>query len=257
MNVNANWMARLTDDTPIVRLLIPGSHDSCANRGGPLVKTQSLSLISQLESGVRAFDIRLKLINNALLVFHGEVFLHADFLLVVKIFRKFLLANQTEFLLVRIKSEGVNLSPLKIYAHVVETVHRELKVMVKIPESVGSARGKVLCLYDFPFGKNEQVLGVKWSECKVQDDFFIASCFEHSLRAKMRSVVRHLKEASASKNGSLYVNFLSATGGCAPHHVARVLNKSVEAHSGAGVLMCDFVNVGFLDALISVNFKAH
>ena len=79
MNVNANWMARLTDDTPIVRLLIPGSHDSCANRGGPLVKTQSLSLISQLESGVRAFDIRLKLINNALLVFHGEVFFTRGF----------------------------------------------------------------------------------------------------------------------------------------------------------------------------------
>jgi len=42
--------------------------------------------------------------------------------LVVKIFSQFLLLNETEFLVVRIKSEGVNL-----YAHVVQTVHRELK----------------------------------------------------------------------------------------------------------------------------------
>ena len=121
--------------------------------------------------------------------------------------------------------------------------------MVKLPEHVGSARGKVLFLYEFPLGKNEQVSGLKWSECTIQDEFFF---YCELLRA---SVVRHLQEASASKNGSLYVNFLSATGGCAPHHVARVLNKSVQAHSGAGVLMCDFVSAGFLDALISVNFK--
>ena len=83
MNVNANWMARVKDATPITRLLIPGSHDSCANRGGPLVQTQHMSLF---ESGVRAFDIRLKLIRGDLLVFHGEVFLKTDFLSVMTIF---------------------------------------------------------------------------------------------------------------------------------------------------------------------------
>jgi len=256
MNVNANWMARVKDATPITRLLIPGSHDSCANRGGPLVQTQHMSLLNQVQSGVRAFDIRLKLIRGNLLVFHGEVFLKTDFLSVMKIFSLFLKENPNEFLVVRVKNEGVNLAPLKIYERVLDTIHRDPNVVSSTPVNMGKARGKMLFLHDFPFTRNDKVLGARWSECKVQDDFFIASCFEHSLRAKMRSVVRHLHEASASKNGSLYVNFLSATGGCSPHHVARVLNSSVQrfVHSGVGLLMCDFVSVSLIDALVSVNF---
>ena len=50
----------------------------------------------------------------------------------------------------------------------------------------------------------------------------------------------HLHEASASKNGSLYVNFFER-------------NRWVLA-APRGILMCDFVSVSLIDALVSVNF---
>ena len=46
----ADWMRAVPDDTPLGRMTIPGTHDSCAMYGGHLVSCQSLSLRDQLDA---------------------------------------------------------------------------------------------------------------------------------------------------------------------------------------------------------------
>lgn len=53
-----NWMAGLDDATLVRDMSIPGSHESCALYGGGLSQCQSLTILQQLNRGVRFFDIR-------------------------------------------------------------------------------------------------------------------------------------------------------------------------------------------------------
>ena len=52
-------MKLLSDTLPVCKLSIPGTHDSGAIYGGCMLKTQDAGIFSQLELGIRAFDIRL------------------------------------------------------------------------------------------------------------------------------------------------------------------------------------------------------
>ncbi len=54
-----DWMKLLSDTLPVCKLSIPGTHDSGAIYGGCMLKTQDAGIFSQLELGIRAFDIRL------------------------------------------------------------------------------------------------------------------------------------------------------------------------------------------------------
>ena len=61
-----DWMADLPDSLRLSELSIPGTHDTMSLRGGnvsiiltDMVKTQSMSLPTQLQSGIRALDIRI------------------------------------------------------------------------------------------------------------------------------------------------------------------------------------------------------
>lgn len=62
-----NWMSKLSDDTKIIFINIPGSHDSAANEvvdyAESFAKTQSATISQLLEFGVRKFDIRVALID--------------------------------------------------------------------------------------------------------------------------------------------------------------------------------------------------
>lgn len=63
-----NWMVGLDDDTPLSQLSLPGTHDTLALcRSGTtcdlffteVTQAQSMSLINQLNSGIRVLDIRI------------------------------------------------------------------------------------------------------------------------------------------------------------------------------------------------------
>lgn len=74
-----NWMKYLPDDVFVAHLSIPGSHDSATGEGwsdklGPsLATTQSATIDSQLESGIRAFDFRPGMHEH-----NGEYYLSCD-----------------------------------------------------------------------------------------------------------------------------------------------------------------------------------
>jgi hypothetical protein len=98
-----DWMAGIPDDRRISRMSIPGTHDTKSMHGDDNVMCQSLDLVTQLESGIRALDIRLQRKNDLLEVRHGPEYLQANFNNVLDEVVDFLEANASETVLIRIK----------------------------------------------------------------------------------------------------------------------------------------------------------
>lgn len=63
---------------------------------GPILLTQTMTLMEQLYSGIRVLDMRLVHIGNAFVLYHGSFYLHANFDDVLTVITKFLLDNKSE-----------------------------------------------------------------------------------------------------------------------------------------------------------------
>ncbi|MCJ1364106.1 hypothetical protein MMC16_003215 [Acarospora aff. strigata] len=113
----SRWMAELRDETPLSALSIPGTHNSPTyHRALPSVRCQAVSPRTQLDNGVRFFDIRVQpedpddLSKDGLLLVHsvfpvsltGNKYLRD---LVNDVFA-FLDANPSETVIMSIKREG-------------------------------------------------------------------------------------------------------------------------------------------------------
>jgi|GEM_PF-3263772 len=83
---NPDWMMKLNDNFKLSELSIPGTHDTMAvSFPVPVVdlwiRTQSMSLSSQLNRGIREFDMRLCYFNDlgGFRMYHGGIDLGTDF----------------------------------------------------------------------------------------------------------------------------------------------------------------------------------
>ena len=77
-----DWMGRLSDDTYVCRLSIPGTHDAgtgngfqefIADFGESFARTQDKTIAEQWESGIRAFDLRPCVDGTELRINHGII----------------------------------------------------------------------------------------------------------------------------------------------------------------------------------------
>ena len=111
---NPDWMAAIKDETRISMLSIPGTHETMALYGvvplppgfppvfppldfaNDMVICQSMSLDSQLISGVRVLDIRCRHMNDVFLIYHGKFFQLAGFDDVLNTVATFLEAHPCE-----------------------------------------------------------------------------------------------------------------------------------------------------------------
>ncbi len=71
----ANWMSTLPDSKIITSINIPGTHDSATQNISfePIIRTQSLSIVNQLNAGVRYLDIRLEKKGDEYISVHGII----------------------------------------------------------------------------------------------------------------------------------------------------------------------------------------
>ena len=51
-------MAALPDDLRLSRLNLPGTHETCARYGWPILNCQSATISGQLNAGIRLLDLR-------------------------------------------------------------------------------------------------------------------------------------------------------------------------------------------------------
>lgn len=221
-----DWMSKLPDDKMVTEIFIPGTHDTMADNGGDLAECQCWNLTQQLQSGLRAFDVRLKHDGDSLMAFHGVIDLNHEVKEVVDSIEGFLTECPQEALFMRVKKEGDEGSHA-------DSFHALFNKFLTKPElwdfseqafhNLGTHRGKVMLLAHNDLGSHLELFPTPMD---VQDVYNIGDPDE-----KFNKVIEHAtKERPA---GTMFVNFTSCVGMdgavCfkAPGSIAYEVNKKV------------------------------
>lgn len=196
-----NWMSQIDNETPISKLSIPGTHDSCALYDFSLetildylnipcylrptlpnisvtntAKCQNYGLTKQLEMGIRILDIRLKKTNTHQLTawhggdFGGGVNQKITFTEIIQKCKQFLVQNPLETIFMFINKEiGNDISSL-----VSEEINNDFGLWNtenQFPETLKNVRGKIVLLNRY----NSQT-GVDFSQdWKNDNEYFTIS----------------------------------------------------------------------------------
>mmetsp|Transcript_102475 Transcript_102475/g.235112 ORF Transcript_102475/g.235112 Transcript_102475/m.235112 type:complete len:383 (-) Transcript_102475:126-1274(-) len=100
------WMRGLPHSTKVVDLFLPGTHDSVARIGGDYVECQSWTITDQLRSGIRCFDLRFRMVDDAFCGHHGKFYQDITFGGVADQFEEFLNRHPSEAIFVTITGDG-------------------------------------------------------------------------------------------------------------------------------------------------------
>lgn len=217
---NKNWMGFIDDNKNISELSIPGTHDTMANYElTNMVRTQSMSLQGQLESGIRYIDIRCNYADGKFKINHGPIGLKYDFDDVLNVVTKFLKENPTESVFMRIKQENSNKSDyefdlkLKEYVGKYHEYFWQNTTYTHNPK-LGDVRGKIVVFNDV-WGSS---VGLNYRSIDKQDNYNLDTNW--SLYYKWQDIKNHLNKARNGDKDTVYMNYLSASGGSFPYFVA-------------------------------------
>lgn len=271
-----DWMSEIPDNRSLADLTIPGTHDSGADLDGALsqwTKCQSLSIGDQLSAGVRFLDIRLKLQEDGLNVYHGIADQELSFDEVRADCRAFLEAHPGEVILMSIKQEDENNAsfPSAIASAIAEDPDLWYTAN-KLPTLV-DARGKIVLLRRYAgasigincwdgFADNTAFTMNNGVSMKVQDYYSLEE--SSNLSAKWNKITT-LATTAAKSDNTLCLNFTSGyTSGLfgLPNITAvsgdinpKLLNYAESLPQGGyGVFVIDFVTPEIASALIATNF---
>lgn len=272
-NSAEGWMARLEDERSLQSLSIPGTHDSGAlySIAGLFGKCQTLNIPQQLEIGVRFLDLRVRLVDNELKIYHNFVEQKASFEDVLEELSQFLRQNPTEFLIVSLKEEDDPIRSDKPFAKALEDMLLKYPEVVctadRLPETVGSARGKMYVLARYEGGE----IGVPCSGGWVNNsafplnDFYIQDHYKLENAEEKLSDIRAAFEMAASEKYGLVLNYTSCyyTKGFPPSYAgtpAHSINPWLVGYLGetegpTGVVICDFITSELSEKIIGRNFS--
>ena len=108
--VRDRWMAGLPDSLKACRVSIPGTHDSGTyGVKFPMrhyARTQTMDLSRQWDAGIRFFDLRPRLVNGTLRIYHGPADCHLGFREALLIIKRKLEEHPSEFCVVMTNSAG-------------------------------------------------------------------------------------------------------------------------------------------------------
>ncbi|HLK42709.1 MAG TPA: phosphatidylinositol-specific phospholipase C domain-containing protein [Thermoleophilia bacterium] len=251
-----DWMAQVPDGTSLGAMSIPGTHDTLAIHGGwaPWAYEaqedhgdSAATLTAQLDAGVRAIDIRVRVVNGgtAFVIHHTDVYQNANFDDVLTKAQAFLAAHPTETILMHLHGEcdadstegGSGSSSIGHCADDPSNLTAAQRIAVfesylaRYPglfyaptvtgtstsdmPTLGQARGHIV-LTDFtgPVGEIyagfglTQLTGSTWSQY-VENDW--TQC---DLATKFSEAQANLQKSSADTSGALYTTYTSAN--CTP-----------------------------------------
>jgi 1-phosphatidylinositol phosphodiesterase len=233
-----DWMGALDDRRTLSTLSIPGTHDSVSRYGGDIVQTQSQDLNTQLNSGIRAFDIRLKCTadGKALIGFHGDFYQRINFDDILGTMSSYLRRYPRESLVVRIKNEAsANKDPCSYagvsFQSVFRTYYERYKDSIwQAPSSTDrncptpnltllEMRGRIVILQDFSTN-GAPCMGIGYSDLPILDDWAIGAMWD-LYDKKWSPIKTRLGEMRPGTPRSRpNVTFLSASTGTFPYFFA-------------------------------------
>jgi 1-phosphatidylinositol phosphodiesterase len=206
-------MGKVSDNTTFAALSLPGTHDSMSFQSYDieLAHCQSITLQGQLQSGIRALDIRCRHIDNACAIHHGPIYLDASLDDVFKTIQFFFLHHSKEAIFMRIKGdEEEPFNNTRTWDETLASYKLKYESFIwkgdiksgTIPE-LKDIRGKII-IHDTtssPWGNS----------FSVQDDFKVSTMW--NLYDKWSQVKHQLQLSTATGQSdignTLFVNFLS------------------------------------------------
>ncbi len=286
-----DWMGDLPGDLLISELSVPGTHETMARFGGPAPRCQTLTLDRQLNAGLRAFDIRLRHIENVFAIHHAGYFQNAFFGDdVLQVFVDFLAAHPTETIFMRVKREhnvkDVTRSFGETFAWYMSMYGSAVWQTTdnSTYPTLGEVRGKIVILQNCRADEDDdgtcvegmfepvKEYGYPWNDLFIQDDYVVY--WTHaSMNGKADSIRYHFENAILGDPADMYVNFTSGSAGMNPVDVARGIWIPFRYSDGMnertyrylslllaqdyigrlGVVMSDFPGAGLIDVIIAHN----
>lgn len=256
----ASWMSKLADDQAIREIDIPGTHDSGSrfSFAGFTGQCQSLSLMEQLELGVRFFDIRLKLKGDSLVVCHGFTKQNMQFKTVDETVVKFLSSHPKETIFISIKNEE---SSTNNVPHFEEVLKKEMTkdyydLHSILPETIGEIRGKCVLLSRYSPSTIGIPMGHGWGDNAsfTLRDIYIQDYYRITdIDDKKEAITKCFEE----KGHALKINFLSAYYEndfpiFSAANVARSINpwikEVIKEYDDKNIVLFDFITEELMDA---------
>ena len=267
--IGINWMSQINDSTKITDLSIPGSHDSGALHSIADVsgKCQDLNIKSQLNIGVRFFDIRLKLKNNQLDIVHSFVDQKLKFADVLNDMVNFIKENDSEFLIISIKKESDTINSKYSFEETVLNLLSNYNDIIQfdnqLPETIKEARGKIYIISRFETNIGIQAYdhwldstSFKLNDLYIQDNYCI-----NDIETKKQDILNTLE--LSNQNNYLYLNYTSCYldnafpptyAGASALTINSWLIENLDKINGHGILISDFVTKELTHKIIERNF---
>ncbi|KGQ44220.1 phosphatidylinositol-specific phospholipase [Gallibacterium anatis] len=269
----SDWLAECQPETQINRLLIPGTHDtmtaSCQQR---YYKTQTLTLLEQLQCGVRFLDLRLR---KEMVAAHREWVSEISAEMIFDTLLEFLFQHPSEFIFVRIQNANEakdDFMPYQMALHdklsryQSSFYHWQTEEQEFVFPSIAQVAGKLVAFECSPpqfksHWYQQRQWALPWHENKwitLQDNWdgpMLNDKFEQIKQNVIQS--REIKE-------KLYLNHISATNGELgyPDAYAKILNirtmglwQELQQHLIAGVQIYDYITSEISEAVIRCNFR--
>ena len=285
--VYEGWMAGLPDSLEVCRVSVPGTHDSgTSGVRFPMrhyARTQKTDLDGQWDAGIRFFDLRPRLEDGNLLIYHGPADCHITFREALLMLKAKLELNPTEFCIVMTNSagggqEGVDMTMDAIYA----IFPTDMLASFNADMTVADMRGRVLFIHrdrptggrDYPgtvvFGwpgnASSHHAGMVSSEGQsavlCAQDYFTDGGKGDYLNTKWDKVTALIREFASAPEGVWCINRLSGyTGSGISTNIkrnARTNNVRLLEYLGnhkkpIGIVSMDFPQQELIDAIIFLN----
>ncbi|WP_294287749.1 phosphatidylinositol-specific phospholipase C [uncultured Chryseobacterium sp.] len=275
------WMGKIDPDTSLLSLSIPGTHDSGTYKIPSVVvgaRCQNYNIRTQLEDGIRFYDIRLVNGSNSsdpLVLYHGFVPCDVSFGEVLNACDAFLKENPSEVILMSVKNEDGS----DISANFITYLNKYNSLYYRgntVPD-LQHAKGKIIFFYRFDLnvgnsGIDKNAVGVSfgaWQDnatfesANVQGQkFYIEDNYKsndtHKKADEVKANLEKAVKTDAANQQILYVTFNSiAVGAHTPYQYAwgglgvdPAMNpwlRNYTPYSGKkrfGIIPLDFYNNG-------------
>ena len=286
---NSGWMASLQDTVSVCRLSIPGTHDSgTAGVWFPMrhyARTQTMDLSRQWDAGIRFFDLRPKLEDGKLKIYHGPANCHITFQEALLILKDKLELNPTEFCIVMTNSAGGGQTAVDMTMELISSViPAGMLVDFRADMTVSDMRGRILFIHrnapsagvDYPGvvtrgwyenGLSHQVRMLSKTDRSAV--LWMQDCFTSGdnnpgrfLRSKWDMVYSQLNAFGKADDGVWCINHASGyTGKGVKTNIkrnsdtinARLLDYLQDHHEPIGIIPMDFPPQELIDAIIECN----
>ncbi|MED1011342.1 phosphatidylinositol-specific phospholipase C [Bacillus mycoides] len=220
---NPKWMSVLKDDVKTSELSIPGTHGSMALYNATpfedIAKNQTMSLTTQLNSGIRYVDMRVRRTKDAFAMHHGPLYQNAMFGDVLRDTINYLRQNPTETVFMRVKEEHDPEEGSLSFEEIFRKYWDTNTIYFWDPNSVPTAekdnpklrdiRGKIVVIKNFSSSKE---FGINYGSLNNQDQYNVANNLD-GMYNKWTAVKNHLYAASNSNKSQIYLNHFSGTSG--------------------------------------------